>query len=80
MYRYSASACSTLRGPARGDRRRFDPSVVAPLHSLRPGLVGLDGGAAGAELLRLAARVFELGAGVGVDELAGLDPFEAVTL
>jgi len=42
--------------------------------------VGLDGGAAGAELLCFAARVFELGAGVGVDELTGFDPFEAVTL
>jgi hypothetical protein len=42
-------------------------------------LVGLDGGAAGAELLRLAAGVFELGAGVGVDELAGLDPLEPVS-
>jgi hypothetical protein len=30
--------------------------------------------------LRLAAGVLELGAGVGVDELAGLDPLEAVTL
>src|SRR5439155_11350200 len=42
--------------------------------------VRLDGGAAGAELLRLAARVFELGACVGVDEQAGLDSLEAVTL
>ncbi len=42
--------------------------------------VGLDGGAAGAELLCLATGVFELGAGVGVDELAGLDPLEPVTL
>ena len=47
---------------------------------LWPRLVGLDGGAAGAELLRLATGVFELGAGIGVDELAGLDPLEAVTL
>jgi hypothetical protein len=39
----------------------------------------LEGGAAGAELLRLAARVFELGTRVGVDELTGLDPLEAVT-
>jgi hypothetical protein len=30
--------------------------------------------------LRLAARVFELGSGVGVDKLAGLDPLEAMTL
>jgi hypothetical protein len=42
--------------------------------------VRLDGGAAGAELLRLAARVLELGAGVGVDEPAGLDLLELVTL
>ena len=61
-----------------GDRRCLDPVFVAPLHPL--GLVRLDGGASGAELLRLTARVFELGAGVGVDELAGLDPLESVTL
>jgi hypothetical protein len=30
--------------------------------------------------LRFPARVFELGASVGIDELAGLDPLEAVTL
>ena len=41
--------------------------------------VRLEGGAAGAELLRLAAGVLELGAGVGVDELPGLDPLEAVS-
>jgi hypothetical protein len=64
----------------RGDRRRLDPVLVAPLHSLAHRLVGLDGGAAGAELLRFPARVFELGASVGIDELAGLDPLEAVTL
>jgi len=64
----------------RGDRCPLDPLVVAPLHSLRPRFVRLDGGAAGAELLRLAARVLELGAGVGVDELAGFDPLEPVTL
>jgi len=64
----------------RGDRRRLDPVFVAPLHSLGPRLVGLDGGAAGAELLCLATCVFELGAGVGVDQLAGLDPLEAMTL
>jgi hypothetical protein len=50
------------------------------LYALALRLVGLDGGAARAELLRLAAGVFELGARVGVDELAGLDPLEAVTL
>jgi len=64
----------------RGDRCRLDPLLVAPLHSLGTRFVSLDGGAAGAELLCLAARVFELGAGVGVDELAGLDPLEPVTL
>jgi hypothetical protein len=64
----------------RGDRRRLDPLVVAPLHSLGTRFVGLDGGAAGAELLCLATRVFELGAGIGVDQLAGFDPLEAVTL
>jgi len=63
----------------RGDRRRLDPVLVAPLHSLAHRLVGLDGGAAGAELLRFPARVFEIGASVGIDELAGLDPLEAVT-
>ena len=64
----------------RGDRCRLEPLVVAPLHSLGPGFVGLDGGAAGAEPLCLATCVFELGAGVGVDEQAGLDPLEAVPL
>jgi hypothetical protein len=39
-----------------------------------------NGRAAGTELLCLAARVFELGAGVGVDELAGFDPLEPMTL
>jgi hypothetical protein len=63
----------------RGDRRRLDPLVVAPLHSLGTRFVGLDGGAAGTELLCLAARVFELGAGVGVDELAGFNPLEPMT-
>ena len=43
-------------------------------------LVGLDGGAPGAELLRLSSGVLELGAGVGIDELAGLDSLEAVML
>jgi hypothetical protein len=38
------------------------------------------GRAAGTELLCLAARVFELGAGVGVDELASFDPLEPMTL
>jgi hypothetical protein len=38
------------------------------------------GRAAGTELLCLAARVFELGAGVGVDELASFDPLESMTL
>jgi hypothetical protein len=39
-----------------------------------------DRRAAGTELLCLAARVFELGAGVGVDELASFDPLEPMTL
>ncbi len=42
-------------------------------------LVGLEGRAACAELLRLAAGVFEFRACVGVDQLAGLDPLEAVS-
>ena len=66
-------------GTSAGDRRRLYSVFVAPLHSLRPRLVGLDGGAASAELLRLPARVLELGARVGVDELAGLDPLDAVS-
>jgi hypothetical protein len=67
-----------LERDERGDRHCLDPVSVAPLHALEPGLVGLDGGAAGAELLRFAARVFELGACVGVDEQAGLDSLEPV--
>jgi hypothetical protein len=63
----------------RGDRRCLYPVFVAPLHSLVLRLVGFDGGAAGTELLCLATCVFELGAGVGVDQLAGLDPLEAVS-
>jgi hypothetical protein len=43
-------------------------------------LVGLCDGSARAEFLRLLARVLEHRAGVGVDELAGLDSLEAVTL
>ena len=56
----------------RGDRCRLDPLVVAPLHSLGTRFVGFDGGAAGAELLRLATRVLELGTSVCVDQLTGL--------
>jgi hypothetical protein len=48
--------------------------------SLPRRLVCLDGRASGAELLRLAPGVLEIGAGVGVDELADLDPLEAVML
>jgi hypothetical protein len=44
----------------------------------RARLIRLDGGAAGTELLRLAPGVLELGARVGVDQLAGLDPLEPV--
>jgi hypothetical protein len=54
------------------------PSAIG--YPLRRGFVRLHGRASRSELLGLAARVFELGAGVGVDELAGLDPLEAVTL
>jgi len=60
------------------DRGSFDPGFVASLHRLRLRLVRLEGGAAGAELGRLCACVFELGAGVGVDELSGFDLLEAV--
>ena len=61
-------------------RRRLDPSLLRRGKLLPPRFVRLDGGAAGTEFLRFSARVFELGAGVGVDELAGLDPLEPVTL
>ena len=61
-------------------RRRLDPSLLRRGKLLPLRFVGLDGGATGAELLRFAACVFELRAGVGVDELTGLDPLEAVTL
>jgi hypothetical protein len=56
----------------------FREDLLGERWSLR--LIGLRRRAAGAELLRLAPGVFELRAGVGVDELAGLDPLEAVTL
>jgi hypothetical protein len=46
----------------------------------RRGLVGLERAAAGAVLLRFAPGVLELGTGVGIDELAGFDPLEAVSL
>jgi hypothetical protein len=64
---------------------KHSPAVVAVAdhaarNLLQARLVGLDGGAAGTELLCLAPRVFELGAGVGVDELAGFDPLEPMTL
>ena len=69
-----------LEWDERGDGGCLDSVLVALLHSLSLRFVGLDGGAAGPKLLRLAAGVLELGAGVGVDELAGLDPLEAMTL
>jgi hypothetical protein len=47
---------------------------------LQLSLVRLQGRAAGAELLRLAARVLEFRTRVRVDELTRLDPLEAVTL
>src|SRR5512145_3318988 len=49
-----------------------------PCPSSIVGFVSLEGRAAGAELLRLAARVLELGSGVGVDELTRLYSLEAV--
>jgi hypothetical protein len=61
------------------DRGRLDSGFVTPFHLVLR-LVGLEGRAARAVLLCLAAGVFEGGAGVGVDELAGLDPLEAMTL
>lgn len=61
------------------DRGRLDSGFVEPFHLVLR-LVCLDGRAARAVLLRLAARVFEGGAGVRIDELAGLDPLEAMTL
>jgi hypothetical protein len=61
-----------------GDRCRLHPSFVASLHRLRLRLERLRRRAARAELERLGARVFELRAGVGVDELPDLDPLEAM--
>jgi hypothetical protein len=52
----------------------------AATESLPRRLVCLDGRASGAVLLGFAPGVLELGTGVGVDELTGLDPLEAVTL
>jgi hypothetical protein len=49
-----------------------------PVSELRARPVGLECRSAGAELLRLAPRILELGAGVGVHELAGLNPLETV--
>jgi hypothetical protein len=61
------------------DRGDFDPRLVATVHRLpRVRLVRLEGRAAGTVLQRLAARVFEGRAGISVNELAGLDPLEAV--
>src|SRR5687767_15218860 len=50
------------------------------LPSLPPCLESLHRRAARPILLRLPARVFEDGLGVGLHEIAGLDPLEAVTL
>lgn len=44
------------------------------------GLVGLDGGAVGAELECFLARVLERRAHIGRDEVAVLDPLEAMPL
>jgi len=45
-----------------------------------PSFVGLHGGAPGAELLGLTAGVLERRARVGLDQVTGLDPLEAVAL
>jgi hypothetical protein len=73
--RMAVNAMSVAMGCAS---RHFTPT--RPQLLLMRRLARPNGRAAGTELLCLAARVFELGAGVGVDELASLDPLEAVTL
>jgi hypothetical protein len=69
----SLGALPERRCLAAGDPQALNSGRVSIVESERV----LDGGAASAELLRFSARVFELGAGVGVDELASLDPLEA---
>jgi hypothetical protein len=70
----------SIERDGRGDCRRLDLSSSRRSIRSWPRLVCLEGGAAGAEFLRFSTRVFEFGAGVGVDELAGLDPLESVML
>jgi hypothetical protein len=62
-----------------GDRGGLHAGLIASLHRLLLRLVRLQRGTSGAELLRLAPRVLELGARVGVNELTGLDSLEAVS-
>jgi hypothetical protein len=73
--RMAVDALSVAMGCAS---RHFTTSQTSALTMRR--LVRPDGRAAGTELLCLAARVFELGAGVSVDELASSDPLEPMTL
>ena len=68
-------ALSLERNEGR-DRVGLDACLISVVHL---GLDRLKRRAPGAELLRLSPRVLELGAGVGVDELTGLDLFEPVT-
>ena len=69
-----------LKMNKRADCLSFSSFFVSPVHRYGAGLYALTVDAAGAELLRLAPGVLELRAGVGVDELPGLDPLEAVML
>jgi hypothetical protein len=77
MYKINSASPHKSPSSTSGHHGAF---YEAPRSVVPQWLVSLDGRAAGAELLRFAARVFKLGAGVGVDELAGLDPLEPVTL
>src|SRR6185437_6857648 len=72
------SSLFALEADETDDGGRLDSGFVAPL-LLALRLIRLDGGAARSVLLCLAARVFEGGAGVGVDELPCLDPLETVS-
>jgi hypothetical protein len=72
--RMAVDPMSVAMGCASG-HFSFQASAFTHAHFVRP-----NGRAAGTELLCLAARVFELGAGVSVDELAGFDPLEPMTL
>jgi len=72
--RMAVDAMSVAMGCA-GCHSSFRPQLLLMRRFVRP-----NGCAAGTELLCFAARVLELGAGVGVDELAGFDPLEPMTL